>query len=104
MILALVSLIRATNPAMLRQGPDGFTVDFEPLGNKPGLNAEELLLLKFRAALETGAEVTAYDLELAGAEGLRLAETLKDLEVLQAWSPDVLELSRQLRARLAAVK
>ncbi len=104
LILALVSLIRATNPAMLRQGPDGFTVDFEPVEHKPGLSADELLLLKFRAALETRAEVTAYDLELAAAEGLRLAETLEGLEVLQAWSPDVLELSRQLRTRLAALQ
>jgi len=104
LILALVSLIRATNPAMLREGTDGFTVDFEPLVSKTGLNAEEQLLLKFRAALETGAGVTAYDLELAAAEGLRLAETLKSLEVLQAWSPDVLELSHRLRARLAALK
>jgi len=102
--LALISLIRATNPAMLRQGPDGFTVDFEPLEKKPGLNPDELLLLRFRAALDTQSELNAYGIELAAAEGLRLTETLEHLESLQAWSPDVLELSRQLRARLAAVK
>ena len=88
---------------MLRQGPDGFTVDFEPLENKPGLNPDELLLLKFRTALEAQAELNAYGMELVAAEGLRLTETLEHLESLQSWSPDVLELSRQLRARLAAV-
>ncbi len=89
---------------MLRQGPDGFTVDFESLEKKPGLNPDELLLLRFRAALDTQAELNAYGMELAAAEGLRLTETLEHLESLQAWSPDVLELSRQLRARLAGVK
>ncbi len=104
LILALVSLIRATNPAMLRQGPDGFTVDFEGFENKQPLSADDLLLLKFRAALEGGAEATAYDLELAAAEGLRLAESLERLESLQQWSPDVLEMSRRLRLRLAGMK
>ncbi len=104
LILALVSLIRATNPAMLRQGPDGFTVGFESLENKQSLSADDVLLLKLRAALEGGAEATAYDLELAAAEGSRLAESLQRLESLQQWSPDVLEMSRKLRARLATVK
>ncbi len=104
LILALVSLIRATNPAMLRQGPDGFAVDFENLGKKQSLSADELLLLKFRTALESSSEATAYDLELAAAEGQRLAETLERLESLQQWSPDVVEMSRRLRVRLVALK
>ena len=89
---------------MLRQGPDGFTVDFESLENKQPLSADDLLLLKLRAALEGGAEATAYDLELAAAEGMRLAESLERLESLQQWSADVLAMSRRLRLRLAAVK
>ena len=104
LILALVSLVSATNPAMLRRGADGFTVDFESLEKKQGLSADELLLLKFRAALESAAAAGSYDLELLGREGLRLAGILERVETLQPWSPDVLEMSRQLRARLAAVK
>ena len=37
---------------MLRQSPEGFTVDFGPIENKQTLNADERLLLKFRDALE----------------------------------------------------
>lgn len=55
MILALIGLVRATNPAMLRQGPDGFTVDFESLAGKPNLTGDESLLLKLRVAMEAPA-------------------------------------------------
>jgi hypothetical protein len=38
LILALVSLVRATRPGMLRQEADGFSVDFEAIarGKAPG--------------------------------------------------------------------
>ncbi|HJY88172.1 MAG TPA: hypothetical protein VKE24_15160 [Candidatus Acidoferrales bacterium] len=100
----MVSLVSATNPALLRRGADGFTVDFESLEKKQGLNADEQLLLKFRSALEGAAAASSYDLELLGGEGLRLAGILERVEALQPWSLDVLEMSRQLRARLATVK
>ncbi len=104
LILALVSLIRAINPAMLRQGPEGFTVDFQPIENKQELSADEQLLLRLRAALESTVTASAPGLELGVAEGQRLADTLARLESLQPWPPDVLEMSRKLRERLSAVK
>lgn len=104
LILALVSLIRAVNPAMLRQGPEGFTVDFESIENKQDLTADEQLLLRLRAALESPVAASEQGLELGGAEGRRLADTLARLESLQSWPPDVLEISHKLRERLAAVE
>ncbi len=101
LILALVSLIRATNPAMLRQGPDGFTFDFQLLEAKGELSADEMLLLKLRAALESQG-TSAHSLKLATAEAKRLAETIERVESLQPWPTDVLEMSRNLRARLTA--
>ena len=123
LILALISLIRATCPAMLRQSPEGFTVDFGPIENKQTLNADEGLLLKFRDALEesetTGpppadhieetAEETVEEtapphaLELNATEASQIIETLEKLEALQRWPPDVVAMSARLRARLAAV-
>jgi len=97
-----MSLIRATNPAMLRGGPDGFTVDFESLDAKSELSADECLLLKFRAALEGNAEAAVHKLELEPVEARRLHRTLQWLESLQPWPPDVLEMSGNLRARLLA--
>jgi len=104
LILALVSLIRGVNPAMLRQGPEGFTVDFQPIENKQELSADEQLLLRLRAALESTVTASAPSLELSVAEARRLADTLARLESLQPWPPDVLEMSRKLRERLSAVK
>ncbi len=100
LILALMSLIRATNPAMLRGGPDGFTVDFESLDAKSELSADERSLLKFRAALEGNARAAVHTLELDPVEARRLARTLHWLESLQPWPLDVLEMSGKLRARL----
>lgn len=103
LILALMSLIRASNPAMLRQGPEGITVDFDSLEGKSALNDDEQLLLKFQAALSGPAAQDAYALELTAAESNRLAQTLEHLESLQPWPADVLEISRELRARICTV-
>ncbi len=100
LILALVSLIRATNPTMLQQGPEGFTVDFESLEGKQVLSTDEELLLKFRTALESPAAST-YSLELAPAEACQIALSLERVESLQPWPADVLRMSRELRVRLA---
>ena len=101
LILVLISLVRATHPRMLRQEGDGFSVDFEPLSKKTKLTADERLLLRMRAAMETRGEPSALVLELEEKEGPRLAATLAQLEALQQWPADVLEMSRSLRARLA---
>ena len=103
LILILISLVRATRPAMLRQEADGFSVDFEALGAAENLDDDGRLLLKLRAAMETPAEGAPPNLDLAPAEGRRLAQTLAHLETLQAWPGDVMAMSRALRARLAAV-
>jgi hypothetical protein len=103
LILTLVSLIRAVNPAMLQQGPEGFMVDFGSLDRKGDLNGDERLLLKLRAALETETP-DLHAVDLAKEEGRRLAATLVELTALQNWAPDVQEMSRSLCARLAAVR
>jgi hypothetical protein len=100
LILALISLIRATDPRLLRQGPEGFTVDFEQLERKAAPSPDDRLLLKLHTALDTAREQTLYSLELTAAESNRLAGTLASLEQLQPWPQDVLEMSRSLRARL----
>jgi len=104
LILTLMGLIQATHPGMLRQGPDGFSVDFRAVEDKPEqeLNSDEQLLLKFRDALEAPGETNHYGFELEAAEGTRLVETLERLESLHAWPPDVLTMSRNLRTRLGA--
>lgn len=100
LILALMSLIRATYPAMLRQGPEGFTVDFQMLDGKPTLTDDDRLLFKFRMAIENSSQEKPVAVELKEKECLRLAETLEHLESLQPWPQDVLEMSRNLRARV----
>jgi hypothetical protein len=116
LILTLISLVRATRPAMLSQESDGFVVDFEALSAKTNLDFDDRLLLKMRAVLEPpspeGISTPQPDLpdapdrpltlELDAAERLRLANTLGHLETLQAWPADVLAMSRALRIRLAS--
>ena len=100
MILALMALIRAVNPAMLRSGTEGFSVDFAALDAKTDLSSDERLLMKLRAALESDSGSGALTLDLDADESRRLAQTLERLETLQAWPADVLNMSRALRARL----
>jgi hypothetical protein len=101
LILVLISLVRATHPAMLRQDADGFSVDFEPLSKKKKLTADERLLLRMRAVMDVPGEQAALVLELEEKEGPRLAAALAQLEALQQWPADVLAMSRSLRSRLA---
>ncbi len=102
MILALISLVRTTNPSMLRPSPDGFSVDFEALDKKTALSPDERLMMKFRVALEGPSAEASHPLNLDPAEAQRLGETLEKLESLQSWPADVLAMSGALRARLAA--
>jgi hypothetical protein len=100
LILTLVSLIRATDPRLLRQGPQGLQVDFASFEGKPGLTEDERLLLHLRSALEAAAGDGTHALELSWAEGQRLAQTLDGLEKLQKWEPDVIVMSQRLKSRL----
>ena len=102
LILTLVSLIRAVDHRLLRQGPDGFTVDFATLENKQSLTEDERLLLRLRGALDASGEQSSYGLELSTTERQRLAETLERLDRLQTWPDDVLAMSTGLQTRLLA--
>ena len=122
LILALVSMVRAIDPGMLRQGAEGFEVDFQALEAKKEFSPDENLLLKLRAALEgppgpvptpsqaspreaePGKGPATHALDLVAADARRLGETLERLESLQPWPADVLAMSRNLRARLAMAK
>jgi len=102
LILTLVSLIRAVDHRLLKQGPDGFTVDFGSLEGKENLSGDERLLLRLRGALDSTGEQLSYGLELSLVERQRLAETLERLDRLQTWPDDVLAMSTGLQMRLLA--
>ena len=108
LFLVLISLVRATRPAMLRQDADGFTVDFEAIAHSKTPAPADRLLLKIGALMRTPAEDSQKDpagnssrsLELDPAEARQIADALAKLERLGAWPQDVMEMSRALRARL----
>jgi cell division septation protein DedD len=104
LILALVSLVRATRPAMLRQEADGFTVDFEAIARSKTPGKADQLLLKMGAAMQNDgpAENAAkpISLDLDANEARQIADALERLEGLQAWPKDVMEMSRAMRNRL----
>jgi hypothetical protein len=106
LILALVSLVRATRPGMLRQEVDGFSVDFEAIARSKTPGKADQLLLKMGSVM---GSTTAYpaenpsssvSLDLDAAEARQIADALGELEQLQAWPEDVMGMSRALRARL----
>jgi len=77
LFLALVSLVRATRPAMLRQDADGFTIDFEAIAAAKSPLASDRLLLKLGAAMQgPPAEVSGAGSEssAAGADALSPGE------------------------------
>jgi len=100
LILMLVSLVRAVDPRMLQQGPEGFSVDFQALDEKKELMADERLLMKLRVAVAQAEGKAGYALPIEKGEGERLAGALERIEGMGAWAPDVLEMSRGLRGRL----
>jgi len=134
LVLALISLVRATHPRMLVPEADGVSVDFEALSRLKRLGPDERLLFKLRAVLEPTAPVPspietsapetaaapvpaapesqsnlteqpdpqahALSIDLTPVEARRIAGTLANLERLQQWPADVLDMSRGLRARL----
>lgn len=104
LILILISLVRATRPNMLRQEPDGFSVDFEVLTGKENLTADDRLLIKLREAIDGAKEDQPLTVDLASPESLRLVSTLSRLEKVQTWPADVLTMSRDLRQRLVVNK
>lgn len=97
-VLAIIALVRAINPRMLKQDTEGFTVDFTPLEGKKDLSADELLLIKVRM----GTEGNSDSLDLTDAEAQLLASRLKRLESSGTWPEDVVTMSRSLCSRLSA--
>ena len=110
LILVMISLIRATDPRLLVQGPEGATIDFASLEQKEFLSEDERLLLRLRGALDqssdakTADEEESYGVELSIMDRQRLAEVLERLSSLRAWPEDVTEMSRKLHERLLAVE
>jgi hypothetical protein len=108
LILALVSLVRATRPAMLRQEADGFSVDFEAIASSKAPGKADRLLLKMGAAMQNETAYPAENptssvsIDLDAAEAQQIADALEKLERLQAWPKDVMEMSQAMRARLGA--
>ena len=106
LILALVSLVRATRPAMLRQEADGFSVDFEAIARSNSPGKADQLLLKMGAVMGSSTQYpaenpnTSVSIDLDAAEARQVADALEKLERLQAWPEDVMAMSRALRARL----
>lgn len=114
LLLALVSLVRATRPGMLRQDGDGFSVDFEAIAAAKKPLESDSLLLKLGAAMQAPPPEASADansggansggdtvsLDLSAREARQIAAALAELERLQAWPADVVALSRELRARL----
>ena len=108
LFLALVSLVRATRPAMLRQEADGFSVDFEAIASNKTPGDADRLLLKMGAVMGSSTPYPAENpgnslsLDLDAAEARQIADALAKLELLQAWPQDVMDMSRALRARLTS--
>jgi hypothetical protein len=108
LILALVSLVRATRPSMLRQEADGFSVDFEAIARSKTPGKADRLLLKMGAAMQNETAYPAENpassvsLDLDADEAQLIADTLEKLGKLQAWPKDVMEMSRAICARLGS--
>lgn len=129
LLLALVSLVRATRPGMLRQEGDGFTVDFAAIAASKNPRDSDRLLLKLGAAMQGSPPKATPDeneaaaggqpandgkepggnagsdgvsLDIDAAEAGQIAGALAKLEQLQAWPEDVVAMSRALRVRLAS--
>ncbi|MCL6481359.1 MAG: hypothetical protein K6U02_06500 [Firmicutes bacterium] len=100
LVLSLVSLIRVVDPALLQQGPDGVTLELEPLARKADLTSAERLLLKLRSALDEDRPQRSCAVQLSFEEARLLEEALVQIEALRNWPADVRRLSAALRARL----
>jgi hypothetical protein len=99
LLLAIIGLVRAINPAMLSVDKDGYSVDFSSLEGEQPLSTDEQLLVLLRIA----AESETPSLNLDQWQARCLAAALERLETLQSWPADVLAMSSAVRARLASI-
>ena len=108
LILALVGLVRATRPGMLRQEADGFSVDFEAIARSKTPGDADRLLLKMGAVMGSSTRYPAENpnssvsLDLDATEAQKIADALAQLELVQPWPQDVMDMSRALRTRLTS--
>jgi hypothetical protein len=100
LLLALVSMIQVTRPALLKPAGDGFDVDIAPLMESTTLNDGERLVLRLYALFSGGQEKASFSLELNAAEAQRISDALGRVEAARAWPGDALVLCRGLRQRL----
>jgi hypothetical protein len=99
LLLAIIGLVRAINPSMLKAEQDGYSVDFSSLEGKTPLSADEQLLVALRIA----ADSDTASLNIDQSQAIRLAAVLERLETLQSWPADVLTMSAALRSRLSSI-
>lgn len=87
---------------MLRQESDGFAIDFELLDKKKVLSDDERLLFKVRAVIDSADAQPSRIMHLNEDECARLVAAMVQLQKLQVWPADVLEMCCTLRSRLSA--
>jgi len=101
MLLALVSMIQVTRPALLRPAGDGFDVDISPLVAQKELNDQERLVLRLYGVYSGGSESTNFAFDVTLAERDCLARALAVVASSRAWPADAVAVGRSLAARLA---
>src|SRR5271169_669909 len=99
MLLALVSMIQVTRPALLRPAGDGFDVDVAPLLAQKELNEDELLVLRLYGIFSAASEDASFPLDLSAIERERLSRALAVVESSRTWPADAVALSRSLVSR-----
>jgi hypothetical protein len=100
MLLALVSMIQVTRPALLTPAGDGFDVDVQPLLAQKDLNEDELLVLRLYGIFSAASENPGFAFDLNASERDRLVRALALVESSRSWPSDAVALSRALTARL----
>ena len=68
MLLALVSMIQVTRPALLCPAGDSFDVDVSPLLAQKDLNEDELLVLRLYGIFSAASEDTSFPIDLSAIE------------------------------------
>jgi len=100
MLLALVSMIQVTRPALLCPAGDSFDVDVSPLLAQKDLNEDELLVLRLYGIFSAASEDTSFPIDLSAIERERLSRALAVVESSRSWPADAVALSRALTSRL----
>ncbi len=100
MLLALVSMIQVTRPALLRPAGDGFDVDVSPLLTQKDLTDDESLVLRLYGVFSAASDNPRFAFDLTLAESQRLSLALSRVELSRQWPADAVAMSRKLRSLL----